>query len=55
MSLYTITYRTRLENREESVHILADSPYKAYKQVADWESRPIPTKVSLTNEVDYVK
>ena len=55
MSLYTVTYRTRLEGWEESVHILADSLYLAYRQVADWQSRPIPTKVSLTNEVDYVK
>jgi len=55
MSLYTVTYRTRLEGWEESVHILADSPYEAYQQVAQSKSRPIPTKVTTTNEVDYVK
>ena len=55
MSLYTVDYRTRLEGWEQSVHILADSPYEAYQQVANYKSRPIPTKVSLTNEVDYVK
>jgi hypothetical protein len=55
MNLYTVNYRTRLEGWEQSVHILADSPYKAYRQVADWESRPIPIYVSLTNEIDYVK
>ncbi len=55
MSLYTVDYRTRLEGWEQSVHILADSPYEAYRQVADSENRPIPTKISLTNEVDYVK
>ena len=55
MSLYTVTYRTRLEGWEESVHILADSPYEAYEQVAQSKSRPIPLKVSLASEVDYVK
>ena len=55
MTIYTVTYRTRLEDREESVHVLANSPYEAYEQVAQSKSRPIPTKVSLTNEVDYVK
>ena len=55
MTIYTVIYRTRLEDREESVHVLADSLYLAYRQVADWQSRPIPTKVSLTNEIDHVK
>ena len=55
MTIYTVTYRTRLEDREESVHVLADSLYEAHQQVSDWKSRPILTKVSLTNEVDYVK
>jgi len=55
MSLYTVDYRTRLEGWQRSVHVLADSPYKAYRQVADSKIRPIPTKISLANEVDYVK
>ena len=55
MTIYTVTYRTRLEGWEESVHILADSPYEAHQQVAQSKSRPIPTKVSLTSEIDHVK
>jgi hypothetical protein len=55
MTIYTVTYRTRLEGWEESVHILADSPYEAHQQVSDWKSRPIPVKVTTTNEVDHVK
>ena len=55
MSLYTVTYRTRLEGWQQSVHVLADTPYEAYEQVAQSKSRPIPIKVTTTNEVDYVK
>ena len=55
MSLYTVDYRARLEGWAGSIHVLADSPYEAHQLVAQFKGRPIPTKVSLTNEVDHVK
>lgn len=55
MTIYTVDYRTRLEGWKKSVHILAESPYEAYKQVSDSKGRPIPTRVFLTNETDHVK
>jgi hypothetical protein len=55
MTIYTVEYRTRLEGWRESVHVLADNSYEAYEQVAQSKSRPIPLKVSLANEVDFVK
>ena len=55
MTIYQVTYRTRLEGWEESVHILADSSYEAYKKVSEFVGRPVPLKVTTTNEADYAK
>ena len=55
MTIYTVEYRTRLEGWRESVHVLADNSYEAYQQVAQFKGRPIPLKVTTTNEADYGK
>lgn len=55
MTLYEVTYRTRLEGWENSVHVIAGSPYEAFRQVSDSEGRPIPVSVFPTNEADYGK
>ncbi len=55
MTIYTVNYRTRLEGWKQSVHVLAGSPYEAYRQVSNFKGRPIPTRVFPTNETDYVK
>ena len=55
MNVYTVDYRTRLEGWEDSVHVIADSPYEAYRQVSDSKGRPIPVSVFPTNEVDCGK
>ncbi len=55
MNTYIVTYLTRLENREELVQVLAGNLYEACKKVANSEGRPLLTKVSLSNEIDYVK
>ena len=55
MTLYQVDYRTRAEGFKSSVHVLAASPYEAYRTVSGFTGHPIPTKVSLTNEADYEK